>query len=86
MAGCVWGLSLEHERVVLIRGARRCSGGDAVAGTRERDGVDVARGMESARARRGLRGGRNEGRGMRARREVWDTPSCLWMAILERRW
>ena len=48
------------------RRARRCSGGDAVAGTRERDGVDVARGMESARARRGLRGGRNEGRGMRA--------------------
>ena len=22
----------------------------------------------------------------RCRREVWDTPSCLWMAILERRW
>ena len=47
----VFGDSLEHERVVLIRGARRCSGGDAVAGTRERAGVDVARGMESARAR-----------------------------------
>ena len=25
-------------------------------------------------------------RDARCRREVWDTPSCLWMAILERRW